>query len=1266
MYRDKRISISNPSVHRLNPSPSVSTATSLTFQKLQIPNVSMSSAAAAAALRSQPSSPTSVADVKTKRMLRRSSISSNRSQSSISGDFSRQRKWSSGSMSRRSSRDFNSEQPGEVKSINYVPPESNIIQQKILENVESSITSTAGRLSSLNSERSISSSNGPSLISCNRSHGSNPSISRTSVNFSLPTESRPISPVIQRKFKSPLNMNPINIHASDDQGMTHDLKSRRLHPKSEISEFDFTNISSPRKAMRESFTQSNSLAKEVYPTVERNLEYELNSMLPTLLEVDKEKSTCLIQNEQKKYSNSPVNVQDNLSTASDTNQGWISSSPQVSVPNTRQQKRQPLASTDSADNPKMSILRENSSLQINQNFKNEISNHSQYRDKNTEPNDFLTRGSNSAAITERSFLENEYQPLAVAPRKSALKYMRPSHINFASARNTNDAFIEEPSLLKKKATRVSFGDKALIVDEEDPKLHTSLTESELQTNHFVLDSSKENTRDEPLKLHEDEVMKPRPKLPYFGSVRLEKKSQELEKRCTVSPVESFNHNLSSVPAAPHAFPEVKKSKIKTRLDDQLVVSDLGQETDIKKIGNVSIGHGEYSSEKKYINDSTNDSEHYRENINVLQDSQEIEKVMTMGVSYISEDREAASRNSLKDLNINYSTTSLTSIGTPKNNSSSSPSLNGTPRRQKDGAHPEILHIPGAWETSTIDSDRSLGSNHPLNFESSGPSEKSTVDRSVNNIASGNFQESYKGISSGPEISHNSLIRPVALEVEDESESESVYCDAMEYVSDAENSSSTRTSIIVNSTAENVYFNSKPAVFPLAINSLHLNLPNGTTPNEFQRLDKAVDKTNPIEIITSGMIRTVAESNSIEKEQKSESKTDDYHTKNQEKSQRHRPFSLPLKPQVGLAAVEDPTKSSSIMGKLINSENYITHNPTILSKSQLQKSLGNGVDNFYQKRPTDKKIKLKDSMRRDESSYQMSIRSPSSASKTSRRSAPYKVSPVRKKIRFRFSRLGRSHFSRPTEERGSHRQSSRFSETSDDENQIRSTFKSRFIDSSDEEITPDRQLKPSDSSFEIPKFPIIQSYEHGILKNKPHSNKISHSEFLVPQHTQVDESSLNSNSKKKRYNTCNISSLDQSHRKKKGHIISILRKKKTSFNDNFRRTDSRKLSVLDVKDRSSHTEKISNAHSISEAKNAENKSALRLLHLSDVPIPAVRERKISTTDRNPLRGVTDEGAATKKNVKILNVPSNSRGNILSLDSSRKKKIAPLRKIFRLDK
>ncbi|TQS36887.1 hypothetical protein Golomagni_02654 [Golovinomyces magnicellulatus] len=1266
MYRDRRISLSNPSVHRLNRSPSVSTATSLTFQKIQIPNVSMSSAAAAAAaaLRSQPSSPTSVADVKTKRMLRRSSLSSARSQGSISGDLSRQRKWSSGSMSQRSFRDFHSEQSGEVKSTTSIPQKSNIVQQKRLENLESPVTNTSGRLSSLNTERSISSSNGSNLITCNRFYGSNPS--RTSVNFSLPTESRPISPVTQRQFKSPLNMNPINIHALDDQRMVYASNSKILQPKADISEFDFTNISSSRKAMRESFTESSSLDKKVNPTAERNLEYELNNMLPTQLEAAKEKSNCLIQNEQKKYSNSPVNVRENNFTTSDTNQGWISPLPQVPLSNAHQYKRQSLASKDSADYSRMNILRENSSLQINQNFKNEISHHSHYKDRDIEPNNNFVRGSKSAAITERSFMENDYQPLVMAPRKSALKYMGSSHANLASTRNTNDALIEEPSLLKKKATRVSFDDKALIVDAEDPKMPTSLAESGSQKNLFVLDSSKEKTRDEPLKLHEYEVMKPRPTLPYFGSVRLKKKSQEIEERCLVSPVESVNNNLSPVSAAIHAFPEVEKSNIKNSLDDQLVVSDLTQETDLKKTAEISICHEEHPSEKKYIDDTTNDSENHLKNVGTLQDFQEAEKVMAMKVNYIPEDRKPAPQSSLKRLKINYSTSSLTSLETPVNNNSSSPSQKVTPRRKSVSAHAEILHIPGAWETSTCGSDRSLDSDIPLNFESSKFSEESTVNQSINNITTGNFKESYESISSDPEKSLNSLIKPVALEVEDESESESVYCDAMEYVSGAKNSSTTRTSIIVNSTAENICFNSKLGIFPPAINSPSLNLPNGTTQNQFQRVDKVVDEINPIETATSGMIRTVIKSNLIDKEQKSESKTDDYHTKNREKSQGHRPFSLPLKSQVRLAAVEDSTKSSLSTGKLFDSENYTTHNPSVLVTSQLQKNSGNGVDNFYQKRPTDKKIKIKDSMRREESSYQLNIRSPSSASKTSRRSVPCKVSPVRKTTRFRFSRLGRSHFSRPKKERDSHRKSSRFTETSDDEDQIRTTFKSRFIDSSDEDIIPHRQPKSSDSSFEIPNFPILQNYEPGILKNKAHSNKIIHSDCLVPQPTQDDESSLNSNSKKKRYSMRNLSSLDQLHRKKKGRIMSILRKKKTNFNDNFRRPDSRKLSVLDKNNQSSQMVKIPNTHSISEPEISENKSALRPLHLSDVPIPADRERNISISDKNPQSEVTEEGTAFKNNVKFLNIPSNSGGIMLSLDNSRKKKIAPLRKIFRLDK
>ncbi|KAG4428658.1 hypothetical protein IFR05_015857 [Cadophora sp. M221] len=121
----RRRAASNPPLNGSNANPSAATAAAQAFLKNQASNASLSSAAAAAALRSRPTTPTSVADVQTKRTLRRSGSTSSVG-SSVAGSSKGQsrpqleRRGSSSSMSERTFRDPSPSQP--VPSAADAPP----------------------------------------------------------------------------------------------------------------------------------------------------------------------------------------------------------------------------------------------------------------------------------------------------------------------------------------------------------------------------------------------------------------------------------------------------------------------------------------------------------------------------------------------------------------------------------------------------------------------------------------------------------------------------------------------------------------------------------------------------------------------------------------------------------------------------------------------------------------------------------------------------------------------------------------------------------------------------------------------------------------------------------------------------------------------------------------------------------------------------------------------------------------------------------------
>ncbi|KAF7865449.1 hypothetical protein EAF04_006424 [Stromatinia cepivora] len=122
----KRRAISNPPINS-NVSASAATAAAQAFLSSRASNTSLSSAAAAAALRSRPTTPTSVADIQTKRTIRRNGSTSSAG-SSVGGSVRGSpgstlvRRGSSGSMTERTFRDPSPSRSSPVPSAYDAPP----------------------------------------------------------------------------------------------------------------------------------------------------------------------------------------------------------------------------------------------------------------------------------------------------------------------------------------------------------------------------------------------------------------------------------------------------------------------------------------------------------------------------------------------------------------------------------------------------------------------------------------------------------------------------------------------------------------------------------------------------------------------------------------------------------------------------------------------------------------------------------------------------------------------------------------------------------------------------------------------------------------------------------------------------------------------------------------------------------------------------------------------------------------------------------------
>ncbi|KAK3693963.1 hypothetical protein B0T22DRAFT_533112 [Podospora appendiculata] len=139
---------------------------------------------------------------------------------------------------------------------------------------------------------------------------------------------------------------------------------------------------------------------------------------------------------------------------------------------------------------------------------------------------------------------------SISPRKSAMKHSSPSR-GASPTDDTSEASIsfaprEEPHLSRKKSVRVSFDDENTVVvgDSASPtRAESPMLPSPQTANRRPWYSNIGRIKKDLASLDDDEVMKPRPALPSFGSVR-DRKPRELSpvegERPLVRPIAEYN------------------------------------------------------------------------------------------------------------------------------------------------------------------------------------------------------------------------------------------------------------------------------------------------------------------------------------------------------------------------------------------------------------------------------------------------------------------------------------------------------------------------------------------------------------------------------------------------------------------------------------------------------------------------------------------------------------------------------------------------------
>jgi serine/arginine repetitive matrix protein 2 len=240
--------------------PSAATAAASAFLTHRASSVSLSSAAAAAALRSRPTTPTSVADVQTKRTMRRSDSNSSKGSAA---DRSRnstpkpamERRGSSGSLSERSLREP-SPNRGSIRGQAHDAPPVPAIPKTIPSKAHrraASLEAPAMRVASPppNTANGRGSSLGPAetprsprragqrlshLSSVQELTDAERPESRGSVNFSYPRSARAMSPGGNGRLTSPSpsRFSQRRVTIQNDAGLVYDPNTRSFLPAAEV------------------------------------------------------------------------------------------------------------------------------------------------------------------------------------------------------------------------------------------------------------------------------------------------------------------------------------------------------------------------------------------------------------------------------------------------------------------------------------------------------------------------------------------------------------------------------------------------------------------------------------------------------------------------------------------------------------------------------------------------------------------------------------------------------------------------------------------------------------------------------------------------------------------------------------------------------------------------------------------------------------------------------------------------------------------------
>ena len=216
----------------------------------------------------------------------------------------------------------------------------------------------------------------------------------------------------------------------------------------------------------------------------------------------------------------------------------------------------------------------------------------QPRETSTSPRTALSHPTETLAVPVR----HSPPPRSVSPIKPALKQSTSPNRASSVSDNGSEASLDqggqpEQAPTRKKSVRVSFDDKStVVVGEAAPQVEdespATSPQSTTRRHWYNLGRRREggSTMDD---VDDGEVMKPRPPLPHFGSIR-DKKLREIEERPLVRPPPVSHIPHSGSPTILPTIPSVSNLRHSTDFsNDHAIGSILTREVERKNEANIS-------------------------------------------------------------------------------------------------------------------------------------------------------------------------------------------------------------------------------------------------------------------------------------------------------------------------------------------------------------------------------------------------------------------------------------------------------------------------------------------------------------------------------------------------------------------------------------------------------------------------------------------------------------------------------------------------------